>query len=110
MHKFPETQHWRELELALQVRPGEYKVMRKDYTEMKVAVTSEKDADDRFTKMEVRFTISREDKDKIPAIAVLLYQLVYANSGRSTRRLFLDAMSEWLRITLGDEAVVAVAV
>lgn len=108
MHKFPETQHWRELELALLVRPGEFKVMRKDYTEMKVAVTAEKDADDRFTKMDVRFTINREDKDKIPAIAVLLSQLVHAGSGKSPRRLFLEAMSEWLQITLGEDAAVAV--
>lgn len=111
MHKFPETQHWRELELALLVRPGEYKVIRKDYSEMSVAVSAEKDLNDGFSKMEVRFTVSREDKDKIPAITVLLYQIAFANTGKPQRRLYLEAMSEWLRITLGDDAAVeAVAV
>ena len=102
-HKFPETQHWRELELAAQVAPGEYKVMRKDYTDMKVSVTGERDGNGALTKVDVRFTVSREDRDKVPAQAVVLYQIVHAGSGKSTKRLFLEAMQEWLTITLGDE-------
>lgn len=107
MHKFPETQHWRELELAAQVQPGEYKVMRKDYTDMKVSVTGERDANDVLSKIDVRFSVSREDRDKIPAQAVLLYQLVHAHTGKSVKRLFLEGMQEWLTITLGDEQEVA---
>ncbi len=34
--------------------------------------------------------------------------LVHAQSGKSIRRLFLEGMTEWLRITLGDEEAVAV--
>jgi hypothetical protein len=107
-HKFPETQHWRELELASQVKPGEYKVMRKDYTDMKVSVTAERDADEKLEKVDVRFTVSREDKDKIPAQSVVLYQLAHAASGKPSKRLFLEAMTEWLSITLGADEAVAV--
>lgn len=107
-HKFPETQHWRELELAALVQPGDYRVMRKDYTDMKVSVTAERDANEKVTKLEVRFTVSREDRDKVPAQAVVLYQLVHAHAGRSVKRLYLEAMQEWLTITLGDEQEVAV--
>lgn len=101
-HKFPETQHWRELELALEVQPGEYKIKRKDYSDMKASVTAERDADDKITKVEVRFTVSREDRDKIPAQAVVLYQIAKAHSGKPIKALYLEAMTEWLTITLGE--------
>lgn len=104
MHKFPETQHYRELELARLVQPGEFKVMRKDYSEMKVTVRAERDANDAITKIDLQFPVSREDKPNIPAQAVVLYQLAHAGT-KPTRQLFLEAMTEWLNLTLASAAV-----
>lgn len=97
LHKFPETQHWRELELAAQVQPGEYTVLRKDASVMKVTVKADRDADGKITKLDVSFPVSREDKATIPPQAVVLYQLVHPEN---PRKAFVESMNEWLSLTV----------
>jgi len=102
MHKFPETEHWRELELAAQVKPGEYTVIRKDASLMTVTVKGEKNANGDTTAIRVEFPISREEKWLIPPKSVVLYQLVYNDH---PKRRFLEAMQEYLVTVMGGEAV-----
>jgi hypothetical protein len=102
MHKFPETEHWRELELAAQVQPGEYTTIRKDGSKMAVSVVGERDADGKLTKIEVRFPISREERWLVPPKAAVLYQLVYSDN---PRKRFVEAMQEHLAMILGPEPV-----
>ena len=107
VHKFPETQHWRELELMAQVTPGEFTVMRKDFTPMAVKVTDEKDANGKTTKLRVDFPISREERGLVPPQIVLLYQLVHADN---PRRRFVEAMQEYLQMMVGEDVAVPVTV
>jgi hypothetical protein len=102
VHKFPETEHWRELELAAQVKPGEYAVLRKDGSKMKVTVTGERDADGKLTKVEVSFPVLRAEAPLVPPKSVLLYQIVHSET-KTPRRAFLEAMQEHLQQTLGAE-------
>jgi len=97
VHKFPETHHYRELELAELVQPGTFRVLRKDGTDMTVEVAAERDAKDAITKILVTFPISREDKYLIPPMTVVLYQLVHPDN---PRKRFVEAMSEHLNMTL----------
>lgn len=99
-HKFPETEHWRELELMCQVVPGEYTVMRKDFTPMAVTVRGERDMTQTLTKVSIEFPVSREEKGLVPPKVVLLYQLVYPDH---PRRRFVEAMQEYMQIMLGEE-------
>lgn len=111
--KFLETEHWRECELMCEVEPGEYPVIRTDGSKMNVIVIAARDAEQRITKIEVFFgernpqtgqitnTVSRHEKNLIPPKAVVLYQLVHAGE-RSPRQLFVEALNEWLTITLGE--------
>ena len=99
--KFMETEHWRECELMCDVVPGEYTVIRNDGSKMAVTVRGETDADGKLTKVDVQFPISREERVLVPPKSVVLYQLVYAGT-RTPRQLFVEAMNEWLQITLGD--------
>jgi len=99
VHLFPETEHWRELELMAQVKPGEYTVIRKDGTPMAVTVKGERDANGVTTKLMVEFSVSREDKWLIPPKSVLIYQLVYNDH---PKRRFLEAMQEHLTLTMGE--------
>ncbi len=100
-HLFPETQHYRELELAALVQPGEYTVMRKDFTAMNVTVKGERDGDNKLTKVMVEFPVSREDKWKVPPIIVVLYQLVHPDA---PKRRFIEAMNEYMAMFMGVEA------
>lgn len=95
--KFPETQHWRELELFAQVRPGTYTVLRKDGSRMDVVVDGQTDADGKLTKIDIHFPISRDEKFLIPPQMVVLYQLVYSDN---PRQRFVEAMQEWLGLTI----------
>lgn len=95
VHKFPETQHWRELELMMQVQPGEFTVLRKDGTRMQVSVRGERDADGKITKLMVEFPVSREEKFLVPPMSVLLYQLVHPDN---PKKRFVEAMKEHLDI------------
>jgi hypothetical protein len=99
--KFMETEHWRECELMCDVVPGEYSVIRTDGSKMAVTVKGERDADGNLTKIDVVFPVSREERVLVPPKAVVLYQLVHANE-KSPRQLFVEAMTEWMNITLGD--------
>ncbi len=111
--KFPETEHYRELELMCDVEPGDYMVIRTDGSKMHVIAIGTRDAEQRITKLEVFFgernpqtgqitnTVSRHEKNLIPPKAVVLYQMVHAGE-RSPRQLFVEALNEWLTITLGD--------
>jgi hypothetical protein len=99
--KFPETEHWRECELMCDVRPGEYTVIRKDGTKMQVTVRGETDANNALTKIDVQFSVSREERVLVPPKSVVLYQIVHAGT-KSPRQLFIEAMTEWMNLTLGD--------
>jgi hypothetical protein len=99
--KFMETEHWRECELMCDVVPGEYSVIRTDGSKMAVTVKGERDADGNLTKIDVVFPVSREERVLVPPKAVVLYQLVHANE-KSPRQLFVEAMTEWMNITLGE--------
>ena len=101
-HKFPESQHWRELELAEQVRPGSYRVIRKDGTDMTVEVTGETDTRGQLTRVTVTFPVSRDEKALVPPATVVLYQCVHADA---PRRRFVEAMTEWMQMTMGEESV-----
>ena len=94
-HKFPETQHWRELELMRQLQPGEFTVLRKDAATMKVTVKAEKDPAEKVTRLVVEFPISREDKPHIPPMSVVLYQLVHPDN---PQRRFVEAMQEYFEM------------
>ncbi len=107
MSKFPETEHYRELELAEQVRPGTYRVIRKDGSDMEVLVTGDQNPKGELTKVTVTFPISREEKWLVPPKAVVLYQLVHSDH---PRKRFIEAMNEWLAITMGMEAEMPVPV
>jgi hypothetical protein len=100
IHQFPETEHWRELELMAQLQPGEFTVIRKDGTPMAVTVRGEQDANGKVVKLSVEFPISREDKWLVPPKAVVLYQMV-VNEGTPKRR-FVSAMTEYMT-TIMDE-------
>ena len=99
--KFMETEHWRECELMCDVTPGEYTVIRTDGSKMAITVKGETDADGKLTKVDVMFPVSREERVLVPPKAVVLYQIVHAGE-RSPRQLFVEGMTEWLGITLGD--------
>lgn len=102
-HKFPETEHYAEWDLMAQVKPGTYTVIRKDGTPMAVEVKGEQDANGKLTKVEVIFTVSRENKWTVPPKSVVLYQIAHAGT-KPPKRLFVEAMNEWLTVTLGEEA------
>jgi hypothetical protein len=98
-HMFPETETWREWELMKQVVPGEFTVMRKDGTVMKVVVTGERDALGKTTKLDVQFPVSREEKWLVPPKSVVLYQLIYPDN---PRKRFMEAMQEHLQLIFGE--------
>jgi hypothetical protein len=102
--KFPETEHWRDLELMALLTPGEYTVLRKDFTTMKVTVAGETDADGKLVKVDVLFPVTRETKGLVAPITVLLYQLVYATPD-NPRKAFTAAMAEYMRVMFGDVAL-----
>lgn len=95
-HKFPETEHWRELELMTQVQPGEFVVLRRDGTPMAVTVKADKDALGKITKLSVEFPISREEKALVPPKVSLLYQLVHTDPNR--QKVFIESMNEALKV------------
>jgi hypothetical protein len=99
-HMFPETEHWREMELMAQVTPGVFTVLRKDGTLMEVTVKGERDASQKLTKLSVEFPVTREEKWLIPPKTVLLYQLVHSDN---PRKRFLEAMHEHLTVMMGAE-------
>jgi hypothetical protein len=93
VHKFPESESWVEWEQYAQLKPGEFTVVRNDGTPMKVSVTGEKDADGKLTKVEVKFPISRMEKNLVPPRYVLAYQLIHEGE---PRKLFKTAWMQWL--------------
>ena len=104
-HMFPETEHWRELELMGQVQPGEYTAIRRDGSLMAVSVVAERNANGTITKLSVTFPVTREDKYLIPPKAVVLYQL--AHPGHPRQR-FVEAMTEHLALMMGTDTPVGV--
>jgi hypothetical protein len=103
VHKFPETEHWRELELFAQVQPGEFTVIRKDGSPMAVTVKGEKDAHGKLTKIAIEFPILREERSLVPPKTVVLYQLV--NPG-NPKKAFLEAMTEFYQLMMSEPAAV----
>jgi hypothetical protein len=101
LHKFPEASHWWELELAEQVTPGTYRVIRKDGSDMTVEVKGETDPKGTVTKISIEHPISREDKNQIPPVPVLLYQLVYPDA---PQKRFVEAMHLYLDLMVGQPA------
>ena len=102
MHKFPETEHWRELELAAQVEPGTYTVIRRDGTPMAVEVKGDRDVNGKLTKVSVEFPILRGEKSLVPPKTVVLYQLIH---NENPRKAFVDAMTEHFQVVMGAEPV-----
>lgn len=104
MHKFPETEHWRELELACAVQPGEYTVIRRDGSRMAVTVKGERDADGKLTKVSVEFPVLREERALVPPKMVTLYQILHNDN---PKKAFVEAMTEHLALVMGAEDVPA---
>lgn len=100
-YKFPETETWAEWALYSQLTPGEFTVIRKDGSRMTVTITGERDADQKLTKVTVTFPISREEKWLVPPTYVLLWQLVHPDH---PRQRFVEAMQQWLQMTMGTLA------
>jgi hypothetical protein len=51
--------------------------------------------------VDVQFSVSREERVLVPPKMVVLYQIVHAGE-KSPRQLFIEAMTEWMNLTLGD--------
>jgi hypothetical protein len=102
MHKFPETEHWRELELAAQVEPGTYTVIRRDGTPMAVEVKGDRDVNGKLTKVSVEFPILRGEKALVPPNTVVLYQIIH---NENPRKAFVEAMTEHFQVVMGAEPV-----
>lgn len=98
-HKFPETEHWREIDLMRAVTPGVFTALRKDGSRMTVTVTAERDADGRITKMKMEYPVSRDEKHLIPPKIVLLYQIAHAE--QDLRVSFMQSMQEFMAMTMG---------
>lgn len=105
VHMFPETEHWRELELIAQVKPGAYSILLKDQTMMQIEVKGTRDGDGKLRKIEIGIpedkSISREEKWLMPPKTVLLYQLVHHGTA-SPKRVYMEAMREYLQIALDE--------
>lgn len=103
VHKFPETETWREWQLYSQVKPGEYTVIRKDGTPMHVTVRGEKDALGKLTKVWIEHPILRDEKGLVPPKTVLLYQILH---NENPRKAFVEAMQEHIASMLPESAAV----
>jgi len=104
VHKFPEAHHYRELELAEMVKAGEFRTLRRDGSDMAVAVTADKNAKGETTAIRVSFPVTRDDKFLVPPMLVVLRQLAYPGN---PRKQFVEGMSEYFDMAMGDEAVSA---
>jgi len=104
VHKFPETEHWRELELACEVVPGSYTVIRRDGSRMTVEVKGERNADGKLTRVSVEFPVTRDEKALVPPKQVVLYQILHNDN---PRKAFVEAMTEHLQLVMGADAVSA---
>lgn len=103
LHKSVETCHDRELELLLQVKPGSYRILRKDLSDMEVTVRADTTPTGKITRLFIEFPVAREEKHQIPPMHVVLYQLAHPEV--SAHRRYLDAMNEHLQVTLvGSES------
>jgi hypothetical protein len=101
VHKFRETHHDKELELAAQVKPGTYPVLRRDMqTVMPFEVKGERDGNGTLTKITVEASISREEKHLVPPMQVVLYQIVHANG--NPKQLYMQAMQEYMQTLMGN--------
>jgi hypothetical protein len=99
MHKFPETEHWLELEWAAKIQPGVYKVLRSDHVEMTVTVTGEHDANGNLTKVSIATGRTRENKNLIPPKYVMFRQMLNQDDIWGT---YAAASHEWTLATLGS--------
>jgi hypothetical protein len=101
VHKFPETEHWREWEMFAQVQPGEYTVIRKDASPMAVTVKGERDAVGKLTKVTIEFPVLRAESTLVPPKTVVLYQILH---NENPQKAFLEAMQEHLRLMFAGAA------
>jgi hypothetical protein len=99
MSKFPETEHWMELELAAKVQPGTYRVLRSDMSTMKVEVTAQRGPNDEITSMALDFRVSREEKANIPSKFVVLSQIVQTEG--TPMQKFAVATAEYMKALQG---------
>ena len=100
VHKFPETETWREWLLQSNMPPaGEYTVVRNDASRMKVTIASERDVNGKPTKVMVTFPVPRADKDKIPPKTVLIAQMLDPTHAKTA---FIKAMTEQLTEMFGE--------
>jgi len=96
-HKFLETEHWREVELMAQVKPGKFSILRKDGSKMDVSVESETDANGVVQRLNLTFPVARDEKHLIPPKIALLYQIVHPDNPRES---FVRGMQEYLNLTV----------
>lgn len=100
-HKFLETEHWREVELMAQTKPGKYHILRKDGSRMDVTVEAKTDADGKVEELSMTFPVSRDEKHLIPPKISLLYQIVHAGSA-TPRENFIRGMQEYMDLTVWE--------
>lgn len=110
MHMFPETETWRELELVAQVEPGEYTIVRKDRSTMRMEVTCERDGFGKISRLFIGLPkdgrIDRQDKWLLPAKTVVLYQMIHHAAG-TPQQVYLRAMQEYLAQEIEAEVLSA---
>jgi hypothetical protein len=100
VHKFPETETWREW-LALSNMPGvgTYTVLRNDTSKMAVTVTGEFNADGKPTKLTVTHPSTREDKDKVPPKPTIIAQM---QNPADPKTAFIASMQEQIAALFGE--------
>lgn len=102
VHKALETHHDRELELLRQVKPGEYRILRVDGSDMTVTVKADQKPTGEITKLRIEFPIAREERHLIPAMQVLLYQLVHTDV--PIRERYILATHEHMQLSMPEAA------
>lgn len=103
-HLFQEELHWSEAELMVQLQPGEYTCTQKDgRTTHPVTIKATKDGNGGIEKMDVTFAVSRERKDQIAPLFVMLYQLTHPEM--APRKSFMKGMQQHLLNQFGDDDV-----
>lgn len=102
-HKFPETEHWKEWELMAQLKPGDYTILGKEGTAMKITVRGETDVNGKLTKVWVDLPKDRDERKRVPQKIVLLTQIV--RYGEPARKVFMEATMDYMRLMYGESAV-----
>jgi hypothetical protein len=107
IHRAVETHHWRELELLNELEPGDYQTMRKDGSPApdRVKVEGTRDANGKLSRMDVRFSVNREERHYIAPMHVMVYQMVHPEL--SPKESFWRGWQEWMSIQMDMPVPVA---